>query len=59
MLQLPSCSPFLKPKTLVLLKHAIVHIGSGQHGQVAMQASPDNLGLLHTGLGTSRNENLH
>ena len=59
LLQLPSCSPFLKLETLVPLKHAIVHMGSCQHGRIAMEARPDNLRLLHTGLGTSRNENLH
>ena len=31
---LAGCSPFLKPETLVPRKHAIVHMGSGQHGQV-------------------------
>ena len=59
LLQLPSCSPFLKPETLVPLKHAIVHMGSGQHGQVldftkCRHDLPDNLSLLHTGLGTFR-----
>ena len=55
--QLPSFSPFLKPKTLVPLKQAIVHMGSGQHGQVlgftkCRHDLPNNLRLLHTGLGT-------
>ena len=31
---LAGCSPFLKPETLVPRKHAIVHMGSGQHRQV-------------------------
>ena len=53
LLQLPSCSPFLKPETLVPLKNAIVHMGSGQHGQVLSFTKcrhdlPDNLRLLHT-----------
>ena len=59
LLQLPSCSPFLKSETLVPLKHAIVHMGSGQHGQVlgftkCRHDLPDNLRLLHTGLGKFR-----
>ena len=50
LLQLPSCSPFLKPETFVPLKHAIVHMGSGQHGQVlgftkCRHDLPDNLRL--------------
>ena len=54
---LAGCSPFLKPETLVPLKHAIVHMGSGQHGQVlgftkCRHDLPDNLSLLHRGLGT-------
>ena len=32
LLQLPSCSPFLNPETLVPLKHEIVHMGSDQRG---------------------------
>ena len=32
LLQLPSCSPFLNPETLVPLRHEIVHMGSGQRG---------------------------
>ena len=32
LLQLPLCSPFLSPETLVPLKHEIVHMGSGQGG---------------------------
>ena len=54
---LAGCSPFLKPETLVPRKHAIVHMGSGQHGQVlgftkCRHDLPDNLSLLHRRLGT-------
>ena len=57
LLQLLSCSPFLKPETLVPLKHAIVQMGSGRQGRVpdftkCKYDLPENLRLLRIGLGT-------